>query len=66
MNAQNKQLIAATRALSFSALRVLRGFRWLSGLLRVLFVYPQGLHKSLNEAEQQRRELSSHPSLWLK
>lgn len=66
MNAQNKQLIAATRAYSFSVLRILRGARWLTGLLRVLFVYPQGLHERLNEAEQQRRVLSSHPSLWLK
>lgn len=66
MNAQNKQMIAATRALSISLSRFLSGARWLIGLLRVLFVYPQGIHKCLEEAEQQRRELSSHPSLWLK
>ncbi len=61
-----KNVAAAARFISFLLYLAYGGSRWLMGLLRVLIVYPNGVHNQLAEAERRRLELNSHPSLWLK
>ena len=64
-DAGQKNVVAAARFISFLLYLAYGGSRWLLGLLRV-FVNPQDLPEHLEKAEQRRREINSHPSLWLK
>lgn len=61
-----KYLVATLGLISVLLYLAYKGSQSLIGLLKVLFVYPQDLFNLREQAEQRRRELNSHPCLWLK
>jgi hypothetical protein len=61
-----KQIRRIFQALSFLLYLAYRGGFWLMKTSRVLWVQPKDLEKRLQDAEQQRLRLISHPHKWLK